>query len=192
MKKSRRILIVSLGIGLLGLIIPAVIFFTEFSGQGGSNSPEDWLPMVIIPFVLIIVAVSIIPFLRIFFPPRIKNGVTAEAEVVEIGDTGVTINDNPQVRLLLEVRPERAGVFMAEVKTVVSRLQVGQIVPGTHVKVLYDPADLKRIRVQSIDLASSPTSGVEARLDELNRLREKGLVTAEEYQRKREEIIKSI
>lgn len=191
MKRIRLILLISLGIGLLGLAIPFALMLADmdqFVFEGSSF--EDWAPLVIIPVVLVIMAFSMRPFLRLFFPPAIKNGITAEAEVLEVRDTGVTINDNPQVGLLLEVRPSMAAVFQAEVKTVVSRLQVGQVIPGIKVEVLYDPADTRRMVLKSIDLSSAPAGNAEARLVELNRLRDKGLITAEEYQRKREEIVK--
>ncbi len=191
MNRSRLILFLVLGISLVS---GAAVLFIILSDPG--NNPLEnmnmntWMPILISIIAAIIVAASMIPFLRILFPPRIKNGVTAEANVVEIHDTGVTVNDNPQVRLLLEVHPSMAAVFLSEVKTIVSRLEVGQVAPGTKVEVLYDPNDLKRIVVKSINLSSAPAGNTEARLAELNNLREKGLITGEEYQRKREEIIK--
>ncbi|MGB8251601.1 MAG: SHOCT domain-containing protein [Anaerolineaceae bacterium] len=193
MKRTRLILFISLGIGLIGLVIPLILMLNDPSGSPLENATfEDWLPFIIVPFVLIIITVSLVPFLRLLFPPVIKNGITAEAEVLEVRDTGVTINDNPQVGLLLEVRPSMAATFQTELKTVVSRLQVGQIIPGIKAEVLYDPSDPKRMVLKTIDLSSVLVGNSEARLEELNRLRDKGLITAEEYQRKREEIIKAL
>jgi len=193
MKRTRLILFISLGIGLLGLVIPLVLMLASPDTLSFETATfEDWLPFIIVPVVMVIVVFSMRPFLRMLFPPAIKNGITAEAEVLEVRDTGVTINDNPQVGLLLEVHPSMAAVFKAEVKTVVSRLQVGQVVPGVKVEVLYDPADPKRMVLKTIDLSSALVGNSEARLEELNRLRDIGLITAEEYQRKREEIIKGL
>lgn len=69
-----------------------------------------------------------------------KTGVGATAKVLEVSDTGVTLNNSPQVKLLLEVNSP-TGTYLVETKQYVSRLQVGMFTPGSVLPVLVDPSD---------------------------------------------------
>jgi hypothetical protein len=66
-----------------------------------------------------------------------RVGEKAMAEVLDISDTGITINKNPKVRLVLKVFPKGRPPYEAVIKQVVSRLTVPRI--GDRVKVKYDP-----------------------------------------------------
>ena len=69
------------------------------------------------------------------------TGITAQAKILELHDTGTTINENPVVRLVLEVQPKNAPAFRSESEQLISRLLVPQIQPGTTIVVKYDPED---------------------------------------------------
>lgn len=79
--------------------------------------------------------------------------------------------------------------FQIEVKTVVSRLLVAQIQPGTAAKVEYNPNNPQRIRVLSMDAAGADAV---SRLELLEQMHSKQLITSEEYQQKRSEILKEL
>ena len=193
MKRSRLIIIFALAITLVAGIVPLVFILGDpGNGLGEGFNSERLVPFIIVPIVLVIVVLSMRPLIRQAFPPTIKNGITAEAEVLDVRDTGTTINDDPLVALQLEVRPSMAAAFQVEYKTLVSRLEVSQYRPGCKAVVMYDPANPKRMVLKSIDLSVAHAVDTEDRLAALNQLREKGLITAEEYQRKREEIIKAL
>ena len=69
---------------------------------------------------------------------RIKaNGVEAQATILALSDTGVTINKNPVARLRLRVEPMGMAAYEVEVKTMVSRLAIPR--PGDGVRVKFDP-----------------------------------------------------
>jgi hypothetical protein len=69
---------------------------------------------------------------------RIKaNGVEAEATILAINDTGVTINKNPVAKLRLRVEPPGMTPYEVEVKAMVSRLAIPR--PGDGVRVKFDP-----------------------------------------------------
>jgi hypothetical protein len=193
MKRSRLIIIIALAITLVAGIVPLIFILGDTgNGLGEGFTIEKLVPLVIVPIVLVVIILAMRPLLRLAFPPTIKNGITADAEVLDVRDTGTTINGDPQVALQLEVRPAMEATFQVEYKTLVSRLEVSQYRPGCKAVVLYDPANPKRILLQSIDLSATPANDTETRLAALNQLREKGLITAGEYQRKREEIIKDL
>ncbi len=75
----------------------------------------------------------------------LEKGIPAAAIVLQIRDTGVTINENPQVEFLLEVRPEGRAPYQAQTTALVSRLSVPKYQPGAVVKVLFDPQDPSRV-----------------------------------------------
>jgi len=69
---------------------------------------------------------------------RIKaNGVEAEATILSISDTGVTINKNPVAKLRLRVQPLGMAAYETEVKAMVSRVAIPR--PGDGVRVKFDP-----------------------------------------------------
>jgi len=66
-----------------------------------------------------------------------KIGESASAIVLDISDTGITINGNPKVRLHLKVYPRDRAPFEATIKQVVSRVNIPRI--GDRVQVKFDP-----------------------------------------------------
>jgi hypothetical protein len=196
MKSLRPVFIIS---GVITVVSFAVVILLMFFGPDKISfsdrtlkelfaSGEIW-GIIVVPIVMIVTLVILTGVFKSFFPPNIKNGVTAPATVVEVRDTGVTINDNPQVGLLLEVKPRDRAAFLAEAKTVVSRLNVALVQPGIAAEVVFDPEKPTRIQVVNLELEPVVSDSSESRLKELNRLYDQGLITGEEYRAKRQEII---
>ncbi len=82
-------------------------------------------------------------FLRPLFRANaiLKTGEPATALIKNVRDTGVTINNAPQVELLLEVRSKFKPPYEAKVKTLVSRINPNVFQPGMTVAVKYDPKE---------------------------------------------------
>ena len=60
--------------------------------------------------------------------------------VISVQDTGMTINDNPRVRMTFRVEPvDGSGAFDAEKTTTVSRVEIPR--QGDRYPVWYDPQD---------------------------------------------------
>jgi hypothetical protein len=72
-------------------------------------------------------------------------GVPAEALVVQIWDTGITVNNDPVVGFELEVFGDDIERYRAETKARIPRLFIPQIQPGHVLPVKYDPADPQRV-----------------------------------------------
>ncbi len=77
----------------------------------------------------------------------IAGGVSAPALVTGVADTGVSLNDNPQVRVTMQVHPADAAPYEASVNTFVSRVQTAQYAPGSLMHVRYDPANPPRVGI---------------------------------------------
>ena len=80
-------------------------------------------------------------------------GTSATAKIVRLIDTGTTINQDPVVDFVLEVRPGEGEPYEAHSKALVSRLEVPQFQPGRIVPVKVDPKDSRRV---AIDLWECP------------------------------------
>lgn len=69
----------------------------------------------------------------------LKGGVTSQARVISIMDTGGRQERHPEMNFKLEVSPESGKSFEIEVTTFVSVYQLANLVPGSIVTVKYDP-----------------------------------------------------
>jgi len=74
-----------------------------------------------------------------------KNGLPATARVLELRDTGMTLNENPVVSMRVEVQADGIEPFEATMKALVGRLDVPRVQPGAMLAVKYDPADHSRV-----------------------------------------------
>jgi hypothetical protein len=75
-----------------------------------------------------------------------RVGVSAQAEILSIGETGLTVNGNPVITLDVEVRPADRAPYHATIKRLlVSRLEVPQFQPGRVIPVRFDPRDPSRV-----------------------------------------------
>ncbi len=162
----------------------AFIFFSH-------GRPEGFLA------VLLVLAVEAGLYWLLFRPflrteTVLEHGELAEATVLKVWDTGWTINDDPQVGLQLEVRPAGDMPFQAETKSVIPRLLVADARPGSVIQVRFDPRNRRNLAVVPEPAVKRGPGGAAARLAELEDLRQRGLVTEEEYEHKREEILDAV
>lgn len=208
MKNIRIIFLISILITVISLGVAVYFTLSESGVRLGEVSlselikNEDTQFIAFLPLVLLIVAASFIPFYRIFFPMKIKNGIKTTARVLEVNDTGVTVNDNPQVGLKLEFRTQEGAIKVSMAKTIVSRLTVAHVLPGATANIIYDPLKPDRVQVESFEIGEQPVADRDSaderppstteRLLELNDLRARGLVTDQEYQAKRAEILEDV
>ena len=73
------------------------------------------------------------------------NGVPAQATILKMWDTGTTVNDNPLVGLLLEVRPQDRPAYQVQTQSLVSRLKIPLVQTGATVPVKFDPSDPAKV-----------------------------------------------
>ena len=82
----------------------------------------------------------------------LKTGRPAKAKIIELGESGrgiVTINDQPFVKLKLEVYDGNKAPYQVEIKTVIARLDVPKFQPGTELAIKIDPQDPNKIAFDS-------------------------------------------
>jgi hypothetical protein len=73
------------------------------------------------------------------------GGRVGRATVTALRDTGVTINENPEVELELCVEVEGGDPYPVTHRQIISRLVTGNFRPGASVSVRVDPADPQRL-----------------------------------------------
>lgn len=82
---------------------------------------------------------------RLVFKPMInasrlqKTGLPGTARILEVKDTGVTINNSPQVKLILEVKNSLGQKYTTQCRVLVSRINPGAYRPGMELPVKIDP-----------------------------------------------------
>jgi hypothetical protein len=74
-------------------------------------------------------------------------GRIGTATVMALRDTGMTINEDPQVELDLQVTLEGVSPYLVTHRQVISRLAVAGFQPGATVPVRVDPEDLQSLIV---------------------------------------------
>jgi hypothetical protein len=77
----------------------------------------------------------------------VQNGVPADAVIVSMRDTGVTVNDQPMVAFDLEVHPVGGSAYRVAHRQAIPRLLVGAVLPGAHLSVFVDPNDGGRLLI---------------------------------------------
>lgn len=118
----------------------------------------------------------------------VHAGRRARAVVVAVEDTGLTINDNPRVRIRLRVEPDGEPAFELERKLVVSRVSIPRA--GERVEVLYDPDDPGEFTFRIDDLTDDRAEPDRLeRLALLGRLRADGVLTEEEFEAEKARIL---
>ena len=128
--------------------IPFIGVFIGMIGMPEGN--YDWLELPVITRYSIILVVTLGGLSTLFLVggpilSGLRNrsvrseGLPAQAKILKIWDTGTTINENPLVRMLLEVHPPGGTIFQAETEQLISRLQIPVIQPGMEIEVKYDP-----------------------------------------------------
>ena len=101
-----------------------------------------------LPFILVFGWVYFKFLKPVFAQSKIlKAGEPATATILEVSDTGMTINENPVVKLKLKVQRKSGSPYEAEAKTLISRLQVGSFQPGQKLNVKVDPEHPENIAV---------------------------------------------
>lgn len=101
-------------------------------------------------FSLLITVGVIFVILRVmksFGPDKdtLASGTPGQATILKVWQTGAMVNYNPQLGLLLEVRPPTGEPYQVEVKMVVPMVNIPQFQPGAVVPVKINPKDRQKV-----------------------------------------------
>ena len=71
----------------------------------------------------------------------LATGTQGEATVLSLDDTGMRINEDPRVRIRLEVRIDGHAPYEVEKAMVIPMIRLPQVQPGSTVLVMADPRE---------------------------------------------------
>lgn len=103
-------------------------------------------------------------FYKIFFAPMLnasrlrKIGLPGKARILEVRDTGVTINNSPQLKLILEVKNSYGQTYTTHCRVLVSRINPWAYSPGMEMPVKIDPKNEKNVVIDTDAVAASPAA----------------------------------
>lgn len=84
----------------------------------------------------------------------IKNGVETTGIIRSVNETGSTYNDQPQMKIVLDVEGPN-GTYEAVTRMIVSFSNLPRLQPGVRAKVFYDPEDLSKVAIESVEWGSA-------------------------------------
>jgi hypothetical protein len=74
-----------------------------------------------------------------------RSGNEAEGIILQVQQTGVLVNNLPQLNIQLQVVPGRGQNFVIELKELVSFNDLPTVQPGAKLKVKYNPHNHKQV-----------------------------------------------
>ncbi len=141
-----------------------------------------------------IVGSWLIPLVRRLLPSTDLGevGQLARATVLGMHETGWSVNDKPGVTLDLQVTPPGDMPYQVTTVQTVSPAELPLLYPGAEVHVKYDPRRPRRIQLMSEAKHYIEEPGIEERLEKLDLLYERHLISEEEYQRIRDGLLQTL
>lgn len=94
---------------------------------------------------------------------RIKmQGVAGSATILGMRQTGVTLNEQPQIELRLQITTQMQGPYEVSIKEYVPLMLLGTLSSGRPLPVKVDPANPERVIIEWESAGSMPMAGVPA------------------------------
>lgn len=73
------------------------------------------------------------------------NGESAQATILDVRRTGISINDDPLVEILLQIKPNNRPEYQAKTKTLISVFKIFQVQVGAIIPVKIDPHNPQQV-----------------------------------------------
>jgi hypothetical protein len=170
---------IGIGCGITGAILGSLAGLVGIIVAGIVTGLPAWA-IVLIGLVVLLIGGGIFATFYFVFKavlgPEVErrklleSGEPAEATILAVTDTGVTVNQiYPVVKVLLEVRPQGRQPYQVETKMILNRMDIPQIQPGKVVQVRFDPRNPEKVAVVGVgpqDTIITPGSPAEARVAE--------------------------
>jgi len=81
-----------------------------------------------------------------------QTGLQASARILQIWDTGITVNNDPVIGMRVEVdRTDGTHYFATIPKSLISRLDIPRFQPGATVPVRFDPRNPARVALDAYE-----------------------------------------
>jgi hypothetical protein len=96
-----------------------------------------------------VMSLTLFPYLKMARMNRrlATEGVEASAILLNMEQTGLYVNNQPQVKMQLQVHPLTGRNFVSETREVVNFIDLSQLQIGCTLKVKYNPDNIKEVMV---------------------------------------------
>ena len=131
-------------IGILGGVAGVLIAIISVLKSGGSDRVYISIAMVIVFGGMGYIINKFLWAPRANLRRLNNSGIPGKAKILEVHETNVSVNNNPQVRLVLELN-NNGEVYTTDCKTIVSRFNSNYFQPGKEVNVKIDPVNEKNV-----------------------------------------------
>lgn len=132
-------------IGMFGGIAGVLIAVYAVLKAGGPNSISIAVAMIVVfggmGFLLY----------KLLWQPKFNTrrlqmtGIPAKGKILEVHETNIAVNNNPQLKLVIELKNSSGQVYTTGCKTIVSKLRPVHFHSGKEVNVKIDPRNEKNI-----------------------------------------------
>ncbi len=76
-------------------------------------------------------------------------GIPGKAKILEVHETNIAVNNNPQLKLVIELKNSSGQAYTTTCKTIVSGITPINFQPGKEVNVKIDPENEKNVIIDS-------------------------------------------
>ncbi|OGC21743.1 hypothetical protein A3J90_00470 [candidate division WOR-1 bacterium RIFOXYC2_FULL_37_10] len=144
-------------------VLPAVFLniYRSRVDMGLSLRPIDFLPIVFIIAIIFFVIPSLIGPIKIIWKMIFSDqelrekGVDGQARILEVIQTGTQINNQPMMKLKLEVSTSNQPPYIVEDKFMVPLMGLSLIRLGAVIPVKVDPKNPKRVAINAWNINPS-------------------------------------
>lgn len=77
----------------------------------------------------------------------LMTGLPGTAQVIQLNDGGMRVNDNPMVNMVLQVTSQQHGTYQATVQSIIPLIKLAQVQPGQIVNVKIDPSNPQNVAI---------------------------------------------
>jgi hypothetical protein len=170
-----------------------VAFFFVVGAVITAIDPTIWLGEAYMGGAVVLAGVYLLMTKRADRSDRlIREGIPAEAEILELDQTGMYLNEQPRIRLKLQIEAPGVAPFESEDTYTVPLAAVGAL-SGGRLPVFLDRKNPSRFTIDWLGgRDSEPDSSPRDRLAQLNELKDSGLITDGEFQQQRARILGSL
>jgi len=117
--------------------------------------------MSIVIMVVVFGAVGFVIYRVVLKPMQtnkrlMQTGQRAKARILSIAETGVRVNNSPQVKLGLEVSPDGGypPPYQTETKMLISIVSIPQFQPGGKLIVRFNPQNPAEVAIEGVDIST--------------------------------------
>jgi hypothetical protein len=141
-------LIIIVPILILAIYVSVRIIYDLVARPGESHLEVSLLILGFALFTVVMLLWALIPNIRRTGPP--KSWTLAEATVLDVRDTGITIDDHwIRVGMELEVHPPGLPPYKAKANALVPRIEPTRYRPGMVVNVRFNPKKPQKVEIES-------------------------------------------